>query len=317
MKLKDAEKLLVTMRRQFEREKTINRGGIIKEEFWTKAQKETRKIWTEGKSKNQVKADRLENTFKGARSYTGMVGNIRVGDRELGEEEGEPKEPLTAGIEVTESEAKVLTKDPRFRDWCKIEIEDIETDIAIGLDNMRREMRKVEENGGKSLSRQEEENEKQFTEVLNLENKTMDYGKMRSTAMKENKYFEMSRAVNRKDELTLQRLNDKLVEASRTIIRKTQDNKGFPVDSCYTVEEVEAIKSLKRKKKQEGAVICGTDKSQMTGVMSEEEWLGSLAPHTREDPEVTIGEVEEAEKKLMGVAFSLASGQVRQVWGWA
>ena len=69
---------------------------------------------------------------------------------------------------------------------------------------------------------------------------------------------------------------------------------------------MEAIKSLKGKKEQEGVVICGTDKSQMAGAMSEEEWLASLGTHTREDPEVTIGEVEEAEKRLMGVAFSLA-----------
>ena len=39
--------------------------------------------------------------------YTGKVGNIRVGNRELGEEEEEPKEPLAAGIEVTECEASI------------------------------------------------------------------------------------------------------------------------------------------------------------------------------------------------------------------
>ena len=41
----------------------------------------------------------------------------------------EIKYPLAAGVEVNEFEAKVLRKDPRFRDWKKITIEDVETDV--------------------------------------------------------------------------------------------------------------------------------------------------------------------------------------------
>jgi len=86
MKLKDAEEQLVWARKLFERSKTnlymtINRRGAIKEEFWAKAKLETSKAWVDGKKKNLAKADRLEAIYKGPRSYTGMVGNIRVGDR--------------------------------------------------------------------------------------------------------------------------------------------------------------------------------------------------------------------------------------------
>ena len=154
-----------------------------------------KKMWTEGKKKVQAKVDRLEDTYKGARGRTGMVGNIRVGDDELGEENVEIKDPLAAGVEVSECEAKVLRKDPRFRDWSTITIEDVETDVAVALDNLRREIKKVEENGGKSLTKEEELIERESTNELNLNEKTLDFGKQRSTAMKQNKYFCMSGPV--------------------------------------------------------------------------------------------------------------------------
>ena len=53
--------------------------------FWSKVKSLMDKKWKDGKQKIQEKVDRLENTYKGARTQTGKVGNIRVGDRELGE----------------------------------------------------------------------------------------------------------------------------------------------------------------------------------------------------------------------------------------
>ena len=147
---------------------SINRGGMLKEEFWSRVDSEIKKMWAEGKKKVQAKVDRLEDTYKGARGSTGMVGNIRVGDDELGEENVEIKDPLAAGIEVSECEAKVLRKDPRFRDWSTITIEDVETDVAVALDNLRREIKKVEENGDKSLTKEEELIERESTNELNL-----------------------------------------------------------------------------------------------------------------------------------------------------
>ena len=61
--------------------------------------------------------------------------------------------------------------------------------MAVGLDNLRREIKKVEENGGKSLSKEEEVAERESTNELDLVEKTLDFGKQRSTAMKQNKYF--------------------------------------------------------------------------------------------------------------------------------
>ena len=129
---------------------------------------------------------------------------------------------------MNEFEAKVLRKDPRFRDWKKITIEDVETDVAVALDNLRREIKKVDDNGGKSLSKEEELIERESTNELNLNEKTLDFGKQRSTAMKQNKYFCMSGPVNRKDELVLQRLKDKLVQGAKNVLKSTNDDKGWP-----------------------------------------------------------------------------------------
>ena len=87
--------------------------------FWSKVKSLMDKKWKDGKQKIQEKVDRLENTYKGARTQTGKVGNIRVGDRELGEEDEEDEAPFKAGVEVNNAEAQVLRKDPRFRDWSK------------------------------------------------------------------------------------------------------------------------------------------------------------------------------------------------------
>ena len=185
-------------------------------------------------------------------------------------------------------------------------MEDVETDIDISLDNMRREIDKLEENGGNGLTEAEEIRERQFTNPIDFEAKEVDFGKLRSTAMKQNKYFEMAKPVNRTDEMRLQNLKSRLLETTREIIKKTNDEKGLPRISCYTQEEMAGIKSLVRRRKDEGLVICGTDKSQSSGIMTEPEWLASLETHTSGDQVVTIEEVETSEKKLTGVSFQLA-----------
>ena len=65
---------------------------------------------------------------------------------------------------------------------------------------------------------------------------------------------------------------------------------------------------MKEKRSNNGLVVCSTDKSQVCGAMSEEEWVASMEVHTRDDPIVTLEEVDEAERKLMGYAFQLARG---------
>ena len=242
--------------------RVINRRGLLKEEFWSTLRLNVERMWKKGKEKNQNKADRLERVYKGTKPYTGMVDNIRIGDDELGdEEESGEKVPMTVGVEINEAEAKVLNLDPRFRDWCKITMEDVETDIDVGLDNLRREIDVMENNDGKSLSEEDEVRERQFTNPIDFEAKEVDFGKMRSTAMMQNKYFEMARPVNRRDEMRIQTLKNRLMERSKDVLKNTNDEKGMPKRSCYTEQEILGIKSLIKKRK-EGVVICGTDKSQ-------------------------------------------------------
>ena len=175
LKLDDAIKWRKRINRQSWKEKqelyrVINRRGMLKEEFWNAVRLEVERVWTKGKEKNQEKADRLEVTYKGAKPNTGMVDNIKVGDRELGEDlENVEKVPMAVGVEINPAEAKVLNLDPRFRDWCKITMEDVETDIDVGLDNMRREIDALENNGGKGLSEQDEMRENQFTKPIDFE----------------------------------------------------------------------------------------------------------------------------------------------------
>ena len=124
--------------------------------------------------------------------------------------------------------------------------------------------------------------------------------------MKQNKYFEMAKPVNRTDEMRLQNLKNRLMETTKVVIKKTNNEKGMPKTTCYTQEEVAGIKSLVKRRKEEGIVICGTDKSQSSGIMSKAEWLASLEPHTDGDQIVAMDEVDNAEKKITGVAFQLA-----------
>ena len=115
----------------------------------------------------------------------------------------------------------------------------------------------------------------------------------------------MARPVNRKDELRLQTLKNRLLETTKEVLKKTNDEKGMPRISCFTEQEVAGIKSLVKRRKDEGLVISGTDKSQSCGAMSEEDWLASLEPHTRDDQVVEMDEVDNAEKKMMGISFQL------------
>ena len=156
------------------------------------------------------------------------------------------------------------------------------------------------------MSEAEEIRERQFTDPIDFEVKEVDFGKLRSTAMKQNKYFEMAKPVNRTDEMRLQNLKNRLMETTKVVIKKTNNEKGMPKTTCYTQEEVAGIKSLVKRRKEEGIVICGTDKSQSSGIMSKAEWLASLEPHTDGDQIVAMDEVDNAEKKITGVAFQLA-----------
>ena len=233
IKLEDALKWQHRIRRQILKEKeelyrVISRRGRLKEEFWSALRLDLGRRWKDGKEKNQKKADRLEITYKGARPKTGMVGNIRVGDAELGEEEEVEKVPVAAGVNINAAETKVLNLDPRFRDWCKITAEDVETDVDVALDNLRREIDRLEENGGNSLSEAEEIRERQTSDPIDFEAKEVDFGKLRSTAMKQNKYFEMSQPVNRTDEMRLQNLKNRLMYTTKEVLKKTNDEKGLP-----------------------------------------------------------------------------------------
>ena len=186
IKLEDALRWQHRTRRQCLVEKAelysfINRRGRLKEEFWSAMRLDLGRRWKKGKEKNQEKADRLEVTYKGTKPFTGRVDNIKVGDRELGEEEEVEKVPVAAGTNINAAEAKVLNLDPRFRDWCKITKEDVETDIDVALDNLRREIERLEENGGTSLSEAEEIRERQLTEPIDFEAKEVDFGKLRPT----------------------------------------------------------------------------------------------------------------------------------------
>ena len=116
----------------------------------------------------------------------------------------------------------------------------------------------------------------------------------------------MARAVNRKDEMILQRLKGRLMDCAHKVLKKTNDEKGLPRETCYTAEERTGIQSLKEKRKEVGAVVCSTDKSQVLGVLSEDEWMASMKVHTDQDPVVTMEEVNNVEKQLVGHSFQLA-----------
>ena len=127
-----------------------------------------------------------------------------------------------------------------------------------------------------------------------------------ATAMKLNRNFVMSGEVNRKDELRLQRLKDRLMDAAKEVVKKTNDKNGFPNESCFTEEERRGIKSLVKKKNEGEVVVCGTDKSQASGAMTEAEWLASLQPHTAGDPVVTRDEVDMKEREMTGITMQLS-----------
>ena len=91
-----------------------------------------------------------------------------------------------------------------------------------------------------------------FCESLNLDG----FLPIIATAMKQNKYFCMSGAVNRQDESALQRLKDKLVGEAKKVLKTTNDDKGRPRESCYSEEERAGIKALKSKRIKEGMVVC-------------------------------------------------------------
>ena len=88
---------------------------------------------------------------------------------------------------------------------------------------------------------------------------------------------------------------------SKEILKKTNDDKGRPRESCYSAEERKAIMTLKQRREEEGVVVCSTDKSQVCGIMSEEEWMAAMEVHIREDQIVSMEEVDTVEKKLMRI----------------
>ena len=102
-----------------------------------------------------------------------------------------------------------------------------------------------------------EARERQFTNPIDFEAKEIDFGKQRSTAMKQNKYFEMSRPVNRKDEMRLQTLKTRLLETARKVVKETNDEKGMPKISCYTEEERLGLKSLVKRRRDGRTRLVG------------------------------------------------------------
>ena len=131
-------------------------------------------------------------------------------------------------------------------------------------------------------------------ETFNIDQRTFDFRKARSTELPFNIRTNMPGPIeNREEEIRLQALKSEL----RSITDKYAAEKDTEMENL-TEEQKRGIKSLKRRQKEGEIVIFQTDKSGKLAADTPENYAEAARPHIEKDEVITEKDYEDIEKLI-------------------
>ena len=173
----------------------------------------------------------------------------------------------------------------------------------------------LEEVQREEILEKEELEEAKLRSIFDMETARLDFSKRRATDVKNNARVIFPRnAGNLENEAILEMLRLELMGAYRGYINEFCNERGEQ-KSNLSRNQLEGLKSLKKRMKEGEIVILPTDKSGNFCVMSRETFLRAGLVHTKKDTEVEIEDIKSAQTELNGaVSMMLKIFRVGKSW---
>ena len=276
----------------------IKKNSLIDCMFHEQMKSHLESLWDEGTLKNKNKIDHLIQKWKSpvkasATTEAPNLRNVKYTDKDLGDVIVSDKNISSVsygGVKVTENMESVLTMNPKIMLYGKIDSWDIETEVEKGFTKCRYSLMSKELEG-------DDDDEEEAVDVLNLEKRTLNYGRQIATDLPTVQSLKMPKKTNFEAEQNMSTLKSKLVAATKEYVDKRCDSKGFP-ESNLTKQERAGIKEIKKKVKNKEVFVKQSDKSGKLTIDSLSNYDAAISEHTKNDKKIDVKQVEQIENKL-------------------
>ena len=307
-KLEDAENETKKAAMKFaeatdEYRKIIQVNGTIDEWFKAMMKRETERIWAMGKKKNRNKIEtlikkrkRYNEGVEPINKYKDKMSTIMYKDDDLDnlEERNDQtynnKSEVYGGAVINEKVEKILSKEPGFMVYNKIDNIEIEVEIEKGISKARYElMNRGEENGDGSEDEDIESNRNRTQEDFN---KVLQYNNLRATDIPTVQRLIEPKLGPISKEVVMESTKQKLLECARAYKATHCKREGEIKGDNLSMDERQGLKQIKKEIKDKKVVVFTTDKSGKFSVDTPDNYNVAVQKHTMKDEEM-IGEDEE------------------------
>ena len=298
-KLSDALADESYIRKQFEMcrnryYKSVTRNSLVDNIFQNMMRQKVESDWKEGKIKNRNKVNHLVSKWRSqqSRNMEENLRNIKYSDKDLARDICDKNDsPVVYGnVEVSENMKEALTLNPKLMCFPQIDPWDMEVAVELGFTKFRYSQINKEKDSGKDDNNEDED-------VLNLEAKTVDYGKLIATDLPTIPRHHLPKPSSIKNESVMANLKEEFMTVVHEYRSEFCNEKGYP-QSNLTTQERAGIKELKAKVANNECVIFKTDKSSKLTVDSTENYIQAISKHTEGHKVIDNAVVKHIEKKL-------------------
>ena len=222
----------------------------------------------------------LKKKYQLEKDVPDMLNNVFVADQVLDESfNSNPK--CYGGIIISDEEREVLSLQPKFTVYDKVQPTQCEAEIEKSLTNIRFSRIRVS---------QQYNNEQLTIPLFNFETKTFDWRNIRSTVLPFNAMVHIPKPLPQTQEIPLQNLKQELLCITH---KYCQDNITY---SNLSKEQQTGLNILRGKIKDKECVVFPTDKSNNFSIDSVDNYIRSTKPHIEKDVVVTTTRAQETRK---------------------
>ena len=314
-KLKDSEDEVRKTKNEYKEttesyRKHIPLNGIADASFTVIMNREAERAWTFGKKKNQNKIDTLLKRRKRRNAEKEPVHrkrkeetrSIKYKDEELDEFEkqntpiGNNKPEVYGGVSITDKSEMILSKEPGFMIFNKIDNIEVEVEIEKGISKARYELMNRGDEGGESS---DEEDNVRNNSRKQEGNKVLNYKNLRATDIPTVQRLIEPKLGTMSEEIIMESTKEKLLDCVRLYKEEFCNSKGEIKEDNLNNTERQGLKQVKRDIKDKNIVVFTTDKSGKFSVDTPTNYKEAVQKHTTKDEEVTEKDGEKKVETLM------------------
>ncbi len=315
-KLKDSENEVRIARNDYKKateeyRRHIQMNGVTDEGCKLAMRNEIEKTWTVGKKKSKSKIEFLLRRRKKENKEREPAGRnrkemeaIKYTDQDLDDLEKQTDHAnnnspeVYGGAQISDKSEKVLTKEPGFMVYDRINETEMEVEIEKALSKARYEL----------MNRGEDDEEDDISGRQNYSggsrsniepNKVLEYRNLRATDIPTVPRLIEPKLGTISQEIIMENTKEKMLECVRKYKEEYCNRKDELKEDNLSMEERQGLKQMKREIKDKKVVVFSTDKSGKFSVDTPDNYIKAVQKHTAKDQRVTNEEEEKKVENLM------------------